>query len=103
VLLTAKDRQGVQSDFCHREVDHDYIPGVSPVQDQAVLATVDPLPLQYGNGQFISDPAPMRRGPYADAQASHAFVESPLHRSTNRCGRCREVSNPVFINVADGD
>ncbi|NNF08367.1 MAG: hypothetical protein HKN21_16520, partial [Candidatus Eisenbacteria bacterium] len=29
--LTAKDRQGVQCDSCHRMVDHDYVPGVSPV------------------------------------------------------------------------
>jgi len=102
-LLTAKDRHGVQCDFCHREVDHNYVPGVSPAADEAVLAAIDPLPLRYANGQFINDPAPLRRGPYADAQAPHAFVESPLHRSGNMCGVCHDVSNPVFVEIGPQD
>ncbi|UCF04501.1 MAG: T9SS type A sorting domain-containing protein [bacterium] len=102
-LLNVKDRHGVQCDFCHRIVDHNYIPGVSPAEDEAVLATVSPLPLEYANGQFINDPAPIRRGPYADAEAAHAFVESPIHRSADLCGICHDVSNPVFDYVAPGD
>jgi cytochrome c553 len=102
-LLTVKDRHGVQCDFCHRAVDHNYVVGSSPTEDVAVLATVDPLPLQYGNGQFINDPAPVRRGPYADAQADHQFVESPFHRSADMCGLCHDVSSPVFNQAAPGD
>jgi hypothetical protein len=102
-LLNVLDRHGVQCDFCHRAVDHVYVEGVSPPQDQDVLDDVEPLPLQYGNGQFVNDPAPLRRGPRADADASHAFVESPFHRSANLCGICHDVSNPVFEKVASGD
>jgi hypothetical protein len=102
-MLTSKDRQGVQCDFCHRAVDRTYVPGTSPPQDASVLASIVPLPLQYGNGQFIDDPAALRRGPYADAQASHAFVQSPIHRSSNLCGTCHDVSNPVFRRIAGGD
>jgi hypothetical protein len=102
-MINAKDREGVQCDFCHRAVDFDYVAGVSPAQDVSVLAALDELPLQYGNGQFINDPAPLRRGPFADAQASHDFVQSPLHRSANMCGTCHDVSNPVFVAVAPGD
>jgi hypothetical protein len=102
-MLTATDRQGVQCDFCHRVVDRNYVPGTSPAQDAGVLANVVPLPLQYGNGQFINDPAALRRGPYGDAQAAHAFVQSPIHRSSNLCGTCHDVSNPVFQRVAPGD
>jgi len=102
-LLTAKDRHGVHCDFCHRAVDYDYTFGVSPFEDEEVLALIDPLPLQYANGQFITDPAPLRRGPYADADASHAFVESPFHRSGDMCGTCHDVSSPVFDRVAPGD
>jgi cytochrome c553 len=102
-LLTAKDRHGIHCDFCHRAVDYDYKPGISPLQDVDVLADISPLPLQYGNGQFITDPSPLRRGPFADAQANHAFVESPFHRSSNICGTCHDVSNPVFDYVAPGD
>ena len=77
--------------------------GVSPAEDVAVLDTVDPLPLHYGNGQFINDPAPIRRGPYADAQADHQFVESPYHRSSDMCGLCHDVSSPVFNQPLPGD
>lgn len=98
-LLTAKDREGVQCDFCHRAVDRDYQEGLSPPQDPAVLATVDPLPSQYGNGQFINDPASLRRGPRSDAQASHDVAYSPFHRSADLCGTCHDVSNPVFVRT----
>jgi hypothetical protein len=102
-LLTPKDRHGIHCDFCHRMVDYNYIEGVSPAQDVDVLADISPLPLQYGNGQFINDPAPLMRGPYADADASHLFAESPFHRSANLCGTCHDVSSPAFNNVAPGD
>ncbi|MFC1573389.1 Ig-like domain-containing protein, partial [Candidatus Eisenbacteria bacterium] len=102
-LLNVLDRHGVHCDYCHREVDHNYVEGVSPIEDLAVLENISPLPLHYGNGQFISDPAPVRRGPYADVEASHAFVESPLHRSANMCGRCHDVSSPVFLQDTPGD
>jgi hypothetical protein len=102
-LLNALDRHGVHCDYCHRMVDFNYVEGVSPAMDLAVLATVNPLPLQYGNGQFINDPNPIMRGPFADADASHAFVESPFHREGEFCGTCHDVSNPVFIQQSPGD
>ena len=102
-LLNTKDRHGVQCDFCHRAVDYDYVAGVSPIQDVSVLANISPLPLQYGNGQFINDPAPLMRGPYSDAFASHQFVQSPFHRSADMCGLCHDVSNPVFVKAGTGD
>ena len=102
-LLTVKDRHSVHCDFCHRIVDFDYVEGVSPSQDADVLAAIDVLPVQYGNGQFITDPSPLMRGPYADAEASHQFVESPFHRSADLCGTCHDVSNPVFIVAGIAD
>lgn len=102
-LLNTKDRHGVHCDYCHRMVDYDYVEGVSPAEDQEVLAGIVPLPLHYANGQFITDPAPLRRGPYADAEASHSFVESPFHRSGDLCGTCHDVSNPAFSKIALGD
>jgi hypothetical protein len=101
-LLTAKDRQGVQCDFCHRMVDYDYVPGVSPPADTTVLAGVNPKPLTYGNGQFINDPAAVRRGPYASTVAPHAFLASPYHRSADLCGTCHDVSSPAYT-WASGD
>jgi cytochrome c553 len=95
-LMNAKDRQGVQCDFCHRLVDPIYKPGISPAADTTVLAALDDIPLTAANGSFVVDPNPFRRGPYADADASHAFLESPLHRSSDQCATCHDVSNPVF-------
>jgi hypothetical protein len=102
-MLNAKDRQGVQCDFCHRMVDQNYQPGLSPPEDQAVLAALDLPPFQYANGEFINDPNPARRGPYSDVVASHQFLDSALHRSSNLCGTCHDVSNPVFVNVGGAD
>jgi hypothetical protein len=102
-MINTVDRTGVQCDFCHRIVDRDYVEGVSPSEDLAVLAELDTIPLQYGNGQFINDPDPIRRGPRADADASHQFLESPIHRSSNLCATCHDVSSPVLLQVAAGD
>jgi hypothetical protein len=78
-------------------VDPDYKEGVSPPEDQAVLDLISAhLPTSYANGQMVVDPAPNRRGPFADAVAPHAFLASPFHQSGDFCGTCHDVSNPVF-------
>ena len=100
-LMTAKDRQSVQCDFCHRLVDPDYQPGVSPLEDLPILEALLDVPVDHANGQFVVDPDPIRRGPYEDAEASHEFLASPFHRSADLCGTCHDVSNPVFEQ--DGD
>ena len=100
-MLTDVDRQGVQCDFCHRMVDPHYVEGVSPAQDADLLDQLDVVPPATANGMFINDPDPYRRGPYADAPASHQFLESPFHRESDICGTCHDVSNPVFVR--DGD
>jgi hypothetical protein len=96
-MLTPTDIFGVQCDYCHRAVDPIYQPGVSPIEDEAILNALEEPVLDYGNGQFVTDPDPMRRGPYADAQADHLFLDSSFHRSSNLCGTCHDVSNPVFV------
>lgn len=96
-MVTAKDRHGVQCDFCHRQVDPVYQAGVSPIEDVPILDELDAIPAGHGNGQFVLDPDPVRRGPYADAQADHLFLDSPFHRSSDLCGTCHDVSNPVFL------
>jgi glucose/arabinose dehydrogenase/PKD repeat protein len=95
-------RDGVSCDFCHRLVDPVYKPGVSPVQDQAVLGAMLPshVPTSYANGQYVLDPNTVKRGPYADAVAPHAFIASSFHERSDLCGTCHEVSNPVFTRSA---
>jgi hypothetical protein len=96
-MVTSKDRQGVQCDYCHRLVDPQYKAGISPPADEPILNALAVVPLAYANGQFVTDPDPVRRGPYADAQASHQFLESPFHRTADLCGTCHDVSNPAFV------
>jgi len=95
-LLTETDRYGVQCDYCHRAVDPIDAGGTSPAGDQDILDDLDAVPVVYGNGQFVTDPDPIMRGPYADAQADHQFYESDFHRRSDICGTCHDVSNPVF-------
>jgi hypothetical protein len=97
-MITAKDRQGVQCDFCHRTVDRNYVMGVSPAEDEAILDSLDALPSAYANGQFILGPVSSKRGPYSDAVASHGTLYSPFHTTSNVCGTCHDVSNPVFVH-----
>ncbi|MFO7654929.1 MAG: FlgD immunoglobulin-like domain containing protein [Candidatus Krumholzibacteriia bacterium] len=98
--LIAKDRESVQCDFCHRMVDPIYTAGVSPVEDADILAALAEVPLAPANGQFVTDPDPVRRGPYEDALAAHQFLASPFHRESDLCGTCHDVSNPVFVRGA---
>jgi hypothetical protein len=103
--LTALDRDGVACDFCHRVVDPVYKPGISPIEDQAVLSLLPPsdVPAGYFNGQFVVDPNPRKRGPFSDALELHPRLESPLHRSSDFCGTCHDVSNPVFAHTGGAD
>lgn len=102
-MVTTRDRQGVQCDFCHSIADPYYIPGISPVPDSLIVAAIDPPLLDYGDGSFVMDPHPVRRGPRADANAPHDFLESPFHRKGDLCGTCHDVSNPVYFNQGSGD
>lgn len=102
-LINQKDRQGIQCAFCHRAVDRNYVMGVSPVEDQAVLASLDALPQQYGNGQFINDPHPLFRGPFGDDTPTHEFVQSSFLHSADMCGTCHDVSNPVYDRTGPAD
>ncbi len=103
--LGALDREGVACDFCHRAVDPIYKAGVSPTEDQAILNALLPAhrPTGYSNGQYVTDPQPRKRGPFTDPVAPHAFLVSPFHSSSDLCGTCHDVSNPVFVRVAGAD
>jgi len=96
-MLTEKDLQGVQCDFCHRMVDPVYVSGVSPASDEDILDELELAPLEAANGQFVTDRNQIMRGPYDDANASHQFLDSNFHRTSQLCGTCHDVSNPAFV------
>jgi len=103
--LLPSDRDGVACDVCHRMTDPIYKPGISPIEDQAVLSFLTPshIPTNYAGGQYVADPDPRKRGPFNDTVAPHSVVTSGFHRTADFCGTCHDVSNPVFTKVADGD
>ncbi|RKZ13545.1 hypothetical protein DRQ53_13165, partial [bacterium] len=102
--LTAEDRVGISCDFCHKLIDPVYVEGVSPAEDEAILAALDQVPPQSGNGNYVLAPSAPKRGPYDDAlDTGHPVAESPFHRSSDLCGTCHDVSHPVFNNLGGGD
>lgn len=101
--LTTFDRNGLGCNFCHRLVDPIYDEGVDPVEDEEILSNLDDVPTGYSNGQYVIDPQNRRRGPFSDPVSPHPWLESPFHRSSNLCGTCHDVSNPVFERVGGAD
>jgi len=101
--LDAVDRDGVNCHFCHSMVDPIYRPGVSPPEDQAILAGLEYGPPQYyGNAMFVLDPLGRRRGARADAQPMHELLHAGFTSSGNMCGTCHEVGNVAIDRQADG-
>ncbi|MCC6320117.1 MAG: hypothetical protein IT438_01625 [Phycisphaerales bacterium] len=113
--LTGTDFEGVSCSVCHRMVNPQYAPGVSPAVDESILAGVSPPPLaDPHNGSFVFDPRDRRRGPF-DLQADwastefggwpgfHQFLQSPFHESSQMCGTCHDVSIPTFTRQANGE
>ncbi len=94
------DRIGVSCDHCHRMLDPQYQAGVSPAEDQDIIAgLITGPPNDPGTGRFVLDPAGTRRGPFDDAvcdQVAHPFLTSPYHNSSKMCGTCHNVSNPNY-------
>jgi hypothetical protein len=103
--LTAADRDGVSCDHCHRMVDPVYKPGVSPVEDVAVLNALPAAdrPTGVHGGQYVDDPNVRKRGPYTDANPPHAKLASAFHRSSDICATCHDLSNPVYERTGDDD
>jgi hypothetical protein len=100
--MLPEDRDGVSCALCHRMVDPNYAPGLSPTNDLAILAALSFPGTNYGNGMYVVDSTGTRRGPYTNAVLGHASLGSPFHRSAAFCGTCHDVSNPAFTRDAEG-
>ncbi|MBK8914078.1 MAG: hypothetical protein IPM64_05650 [Phycisphaerales bacterium] len=88
---------GVSCALCHSLVDPFYQPGVSPPQDEAILAALADAPVDLGDAQYVIETENFRfRGPFDDAVCAHDFLYSPFHRESALCGTCHDVSNPVL-------
>ncbi|MFG0252385.1 MAG: hypothetical protein ACF8NJ_05870, partial [Phycisphaerales bacterium JB038] len=94
--MLLSDMHGVSCSLCHNMVDPHYEAGVSPPEDVAVLDALADVPSVFSSGQYVLDPSFIRRGPYNDADLSHAIIPSPFHREAAFCGTCHDVSNPAI-------
>jgi hypothetical protein len=111
-LLQDVDFEGVACSICHRMVDPVYTPGMSPPDDQAILAALTELPFNPHSANYVIDPSDRRRGPF-DLQADwlvirpggwpgfHQFRQSPFHLSSRMCATCHDVSLPHFSRQPD--
>jgi len=98
-MLTT-DMHGVSCDMCHRMVDPIAAPE-NPVEDTAILAALDFVPQNFGNGMYVIDPVAIRRGPFTDPAPGHDVIVSPFHREAAFCGTCHDVSNSAFQRAPD--
>lgn len=105
--LNDVDMQGVSCNACHRMVNPEFQPGISPGVDLAILTDLGadvPTPDQVHSGSFVMDPQDRRRGPYDQGPDFfyHDWEQSPYHQTSELCKTCHDVSNPVFTAQPDG-
>jgi hypothetical protein len=101
--LIPEDFDGVNCSMCHRMVDPVYTPGVSPVEDWDILASLTDAPEGSHSGQYVIDPYDRRRGPFQLTDMFyHQWLESPFHSESQMCATCHDVSNPLFERTSGG-
>jgi len=87
--LNDEDLFGVSCTVCHSFID--------PLSDEAAKLIKD-VPPGYGNAMMVSDPQNVVHGPYSDSTGAmpHLTRKSPFHASSNLCGVCHDISNPLL-------
>ena len=102
--LSGVDFQGVSCNFCHRMVDPDYKPGVSPAVDNGIINDLAAPVVNPHSGNFVVDPQDRRRGPFDMGPDFfyHEWLQSPFHQDSAMCATCHDVSNPVYSKQPDG-
>ncbi|MBX3406732.1 MAG: hypothetical protein KF869_08205 [Phycisphaeraceae bacterium] len=114
--LSGIDFTGVSCSVCHRMVDPEYTPGVSPARDESILLAIPGSGHMWPhNANFVLDPQDYRRGPH-DLQADwlihnppdpetgypggwlgfHEWEHSPFHSDSRMCATCHDVSTPTY-------
>jgi hypothetical protein len=87
--LNTEDMYGVSCTVCHSYIDPLSIDAAKIIKD---------VPPAYGNAMMVSDPQNVVHGPYGDGTGAmpHQVVKSPFHTSSNLCGVCHDISNPLL-------
>jgi hypothetical protein len=87
--LNKEDLYGVSCTVCHSFLD--------PLSNESADLVKD-IPPGYGNAMMVSDPENVVRGPYGDGTGAmpHQVKKSPFHASSDLCGVCHNISNPLL-------
>lgn len=88
--LNTEDMFGNSCTICHSFID--------PLSKDAAKI-IKYVPPGYGNAMMVSDPQNIVHGPYGDGTGAmpHQVVKSPFHASSNLCGVCHDISNPLLV------
>jgi hypothetical protein len=113
-----EDFDGINCNFCHRAVNPELgagsavgYPGDPAEPDVPIisaLAAEGLIPTGDGNARYVVDFEDNRRGPFSDVPANlHGYpvklITSPYHRSSEFCGTCHDVSNPLYSKNKKGE
>jgi hypothetical protein len=103
-LLPGTDMDGVECAICHNMVNSNGLehPGVQTAPYIANSGGSPPVGW-YGSGMQVLAGNNTRYGPYANATAGHAWAQSLFHRSSDLCGTCHDVSNPLTGDLANNN
>ena len=96
------DADGISCNFCHRVTDPDGsgYPGVHNPPFEAHDGGGPPT-AWVGAGEYVlTDQFEPVLGPYSDPLAPHQFAQDHYIRSSEMCGTCHDVSNPLVGDLA---
>ena len=98
------DKDGIECSICHNMVNQDGLEHAG-MQSYPHIANDGGAPPEgwYGAGSMVLAGDFVRYGPYANATAGHGWAQSNYHRSSQLCGTCHDVSNPVTGDLAPGN
>jgi len=99
--MLSADAFGVSCDLCHKLTNPDQSEHLG-TQNSPFLANDEGSPATgyYGGAMGVFWPGAEKLGPLANAAAPHAFLRSQFHRSSQMCGTCHDISNPVVGDLA---
>ena len=115
--FNGEDYDGINCHFCHRVVNPELgagsaigYPGDPAEPDVPIISALQSqglIPEGAGNARYVIDPGDNRRGPFSDVPMNlHGgdtkLITSPYHRSSEFCGTCHDVSNPLYDKNAKG-
>ncbi|MDA1259228.1 MAG: multiheme c-type cytochrome [Planctomycetota bacterium] len=95
------DAEGVECMVCHRMTNPDQSEWDGVQNPPFIANSGGPNPEGwYGSGMMVLADGDTRYGPYGNPTAPHPWKKSNFHRSSELCGTCHDVSNPVVGDLA---